>query len=148
MRAGRTDSGETLLELMITVAILGLAGVAIISGLGTAVGVSGAHRKQSTAGATVRSFAEAIESSVLNNGYVATCTPGYASGFTSPTGFTTPQITAVSFWTGSAFQTTCDPADDRGVQRLTLQVSSMDGRATEQLVLVVRKPCGVGSVCP
>lgn len=144
---GLHDRGETLIELLVAVAILGLAGVAIVSGLGTAVVVSGTHRQQATAGATVRNYAEAIETDVIANGYRASCAPGYAAGFAAPAGYSAPRIVAVAFWNGSAFPETCDPAHDRGVQRLSLQVSSVDNRATEQLVIVVRKPCAPGAAC-
>ena len=47
------ERGESLLELMISVTILGVAVVAVVAGLGTAVLVSDAHRKQATAGAEI-----------------------------------------------------------------------------------------------
>lgn len=141
------DRGETLIELLVSVTILGLAGVALISSLSTAVVVSDVQRKQTTAGATVRNYAEAIENAVVTNGYQASCTPVYAAGFTPPAGISAPQVTAVSFWTGSAFPPVCDAGTDRGAQRLTLQASSVDGRATERLTIVVRNPCGPGTSC-
>ncbi|TNC29576.1 PulJ/GspJ family protein [Amycolatopsis alkalitolerans] len=145
MAAG--DRGETLLELLVSVAILGLAGVALVGGLTTAVISSDAHRKAATAGATIRDYAETIETSVRVGGYQASCTPGYGAGFAPPAGFTTPRITSVSFWNGSGFPGTCSTSGDLGVQRLTLMVSSVDGRATERMALVVRNPCGTGTVC-
>ena len=46
-----------------------------------------------------------------------------------------------SAWTGSAWTASCYP--DTGLQQLKVQVASSDGRAFEQLVLVVRKRCGL-----
>ncbi|HEY3260017.1 MAG TPA: prepilin-type N-terminal cleavage/methylation domain-containing protein [Pseudonocardiaceae bacterium] len=144
---GGPDRGETLIELIVAVAILGIAGVAIVSGLGTAIVVSGTHRQQTTAGATVRNYGEAIETDVIANGYQASCTPGYAAGFAAPAGYSAPRIAAVAFWNGSTFPATCVATGDRGVQRLTLEVSSVDNRATERLVILVRKPCAPGGSC-
>ena len=141
------DRGETLVELLVSVTILGLAGVALIAGLSSAVVISDVHRKQTTAGATVRNYAEAIETAVRTTGYQASCTPAYAAGFAGPAGFSAPTVAAVSFWNGSSFPTACDPATDQGAQRLVLQVSSVDGRATERLAIVVRKPCEPGNPC-
>lgn len=137
----RGDSGETLLELIIAVVILGIAGVAIVGGFATVILVSDYHRKEATAGTAAHDYAEAIETAVASGGYKSSCTPGYA--YTPPAGFTA-QISAVRFWTGSAFQSTCDASADQGLQQVTVQVSSTDKRATEQLVIVVRKPCGTG----
>ncbi|HJQ44865.1 MAG TPA: type II secretion system protein [Amycolatopsis sp.] len=141
------ERGETLVELLVTVVILGLAGVALVAGLTTAVMVSDSHRKATGAGATIRDYAEAIESVVVTSGYQVSCAPTYAAGFTPPSGFTAPSITAVSYWNGAGFPGTCDPATDTGVQRLTLRVSSVDGRASESLTIVVRNPCGTGTLC-
>ncbi|HJQ47749.1 MAG TPA: type II secretion system protein [Amycolatopsis sp.] len=140
--SARGDRGETLLELLVAVVILGIAGVAIAGGLITSVRASDIHRKQATAGAAVRDYAETIETAVdTGGGYVACGTPAYT--YAAPPGFSRT-ISQIQYWTGSAFQSGC--TSDSGLQRLTLQVASSDGRASEQLVVVIRKPCG-GSSC-
>lgn len=141
------ERGETLVELLVTVVILGLAGVALVAGLTTALMIADTHRKAADAGTTIRNYAEAIETAVATSGYQVSCTPTYAAGFTPPNGYTTPAIIAVRFWNGGAFPGTCDPAVDTGVQQLTLRVSSVDGRAAESLTIVVRNPCGTGTLC-
>jgi type II secretory pathway pseudopilin PulG len=138
------DRGESLLELLVAVAILGVAVAAIIGGVGVSVLMSDVHRKQATAGAGVRDFGEAIENQVMAGGYFACAAPAkYAApaGFATPAGFAS-SVTAVKYWTGSAWSATC--GTDSGLQQLTLQVASGDGRAREQLVVVVRKRCGLG----
>jgi Tfp pilus assembly protein PilV len=143
--AEERERGESLLELLIAVVIVGITVIAVIGGLATSIAMSDIHRKQSTAGAYVRSYAEAIQNAVAVPGtYSASCTtPTYASGFSvGDSRYGAPRITKVSFWNGSSFPTTaCDAATDVGVQQLTLEVASLDGRASEQLVIVVRKPC-------
>src|SRR3954447_1727605 len=65
----RDDRGETLIELLVAVAILGIAGVAILGGLLVSTQASTIHRNSATGGAYVRSFAEAIQADVDQNGY-------------------------------------------------------------------------------
>lgn len=144
----RADRGETLLELVIALAILTVAVVAVVGGLSAGVFMADVHRKQATAGATVRDYAEAIESTVASGGYIACAGPAsYATpaGFAPPAGYTASVVPAsVRYWTGTAWQgsaSTCLSSGDRGLQRLTLQAASTDGRAAEQLDVVLRKPC-------
>jgi type II secretory pathway pseudopilin PulG len=141
------DGGESLLELLIAIVILGIAVVAVVGSLVTGVLVSDVHRKQTTAGATLRNYAESVESSVAaaTSAYTSCAAPAaYAtpSGFTAPAGYTA-SVTAVRYWNGVptlSFSTSC-ASPDSGVQKVSLRVSSNDGRATETLDIVIRKPC-------
>jgi len=141
-----SERGESLVEVLIAVAIMGIAVVAIMGGLTTSVLVSDVHRKQTTAGTVVRAYAEAIEHSVADGNYVA-CAP--AGSYASPAGFTVPSgypksvvAGSMRYWNGTAWQTSC--STDSGVQRLQIQVASDDGRATETVMVVLRKPCRLG----
>ena len=144
------ERGETLLELLIALTIMGITVVAVIGGLVTTITVSDVHRKQSTAGAAVRDYAENVEKFVAGAGYTACATPSsYAPGvsgidFTPPAGYAASAV-AVRYWSGTAW--VASPCADIGLQELTVQVASSDARATERLVLVLRKPCGQGSSC-
>lgn len=147
------ERGETLLELIISLAILGLGLVAIMSGVALSLKSSDIHRKQVTAAAAVRDFAEAIETSVSGSGYVpCATTSSYAGLYTAPSAYAA-SVKAVDYWTGTTWSpSACTTATDSGVERVTLQVSSGDssaaGRgAVETLVVIVRKPCGAGSTC-
>ena len=144
------DQGETLIELIIAVAIMGIAVVAIVSGLGTSILMSDVHRKQATAATYVRDYAEAIENAVAGGGYSACNATSYAG--TAVPGFdaTRYQKSIVTgsarYWNGTSWQSTC-PAVDAGLQQLTLKVNSIDNRAAETLAVVLRNPCGPGSTC-
>ncbi len=140
---GRSDRGETLIELVVAVAILGIAAVAILGGLMTSIRTSIMHRNDATGGTYVRSFAEAIQTDVDKNGY-KTCTNA-ASGYASvsvpnlPTGYTR-SVTAVQSWNGSTWGA-CTPD---GVQRLDLKVTTTGQapiRAEETLTVILRQPC-------
>jgi type II secretory pathway pseudopilin PulG len=139
-----SSSGETLVELLVAMSILGVAVVALVSGIGTSVLVSDVHRKEATAGAVVRTYGEAIGAAVdaSTSGYDTTCAgvSAYMSpaGFVSPSGFTA-KVTGISYWNGTAFVSTCSA--DVGVQKLSLLASSTDSRAKESLTVVIRMPC-------
>jgi prepilin-type N-terminal cleavage/methylation domain-containing protein len=135
------ERGETLLEVVVAIVILGVAAVAMAAGMAVSIKVSDIHRKQASAGAYVRDYAEGVEQAVATGGY-ASGTGSYPSAYTPPNGYLASQQPA-KCWTGSAW-TGCSAAADIGVQQLTLQVASPDNRAVEKLVVVVRKPCSQG----
>jgi type II secretory pathway pseudopilin PulG len=138
------DRGESLIELLFAIAIMSTAVVALLAGLATAIVVSDMHRKQASAGAQVRTFAEAVEKAVHNSpsAYVDCATPTvYESEFTAEPGYA-GSVVEVRYWTGSAFSGSC--GTDQGVQRVTVRVASADNRAVETIVLIIRKPCRAG----
>jgi len=141
-RPGSNDEGETLLEVVMSVAIMGIAVVAIVGGIATSILMSDIHRKQATAGAYVRSYAEAVVGYVAVPGnFNATTVPSAlqtAVGFAAPAGFIA-SVTMVQCWddTGKVFGG-CVAGNT--VQRVTLSVASTDSRASESLVVVVRQP--------
>ena len=150
----RDDRGETLIELVVAVVILSTAVIALMGGLATGIRVSDIHRKQANAGSYVRAFAEAVESKVAESstGYTActgATTPAalYEATFANPAGYER-HVTGVAYW-NSATSTfvPCPAAGDTGVQRVSLQVRSADGRASETLDVVIRKPCRAGDGC-
>jgi type II secretory pathway pseudopilin PulG len=149
----RDDRGETLVELLVALVILGTAVVALIGAVATGVRMSDIHRKEATAGSYVRSFGEAVNTAVnaTPTGYTACATiTTYTGAYTVPdTAGYVADVTTVTYWNGTAFVATC--TTDRGVQKLTLRVRSKnratgqpDGRASETLDIVIRKPCRSG----
>jgi len=139
VRAASHDTGETLLELIIAVAILGIVVVAIVGGIATTILMSDLHRKQATAGAYLRNYAETLQSSY------ASCTsgpPDYAALLTAPVSGFNPPTATVKYWdaTSSSFSSSSCPPTDPGLQQITLTLAAVDSRATESLVVVVRQP--------
>jgi type II secretory pathway pseudopilin PulG len=147
--AADRDRGETLLELLVALAIMSLTVVAVVGGLVAGIAVSDIHRKQSTAAAAARDYAENVEKHVASTGYTSCAAPSAyapgAVGYTAvPSGYTATPV-AVRYWSGTAW--VASPCTDIGLQELTVRVASSDARAAEQLVVVLRKPCGFGSTC-
>ena len=120
------DEGTTLLELLLTIAIMGVAVATIVGGVMTAVVGSDANHKQGDVSIALRGYADNIASLPYQ-----ACPATYAPTYAVPTGFTA-SIGAVEYWDSltSAFVSGC-PASDFGYERLTLQVASLDGRASE-----------------
>jgi type II secretory pathway pseudopilin PulG len=150
----RDDRGETLVELMVALAIMSTAVIALVGGIATSVKASDIHRKQAKSQAYLREFAEKLQASV------AAYPTGYKECTTDPiTGSpwatyealapATDQgyhavvtLTGVAVWnrTTSTYAT-CPAAGDAGVQRVSLRVYTDDDRASETLDIILRKPC-------
>jgi Tfp pilus assembly protein PilV len=140
------ERGETLLELIIAIAILGVGVIAIVSGISVSIMATDTHRKQAIAGTTARSYAEFLENAAAQaGGYIDCAGVGTYPPYAPPTSFTA-SVTAVKYWNGSTFSA-ANPCANVGVQQLTIEVASSDKRAIETVVVVLRKPCGVGSTC-
>jgi prepilin-type N-terminal cleavage/methylation domain-containing protein len=145
----KDDRGETLIELMVALAIMATAVVALVGGIGTSVRASDIHRKQAKSQAYLRAFAENLEASMANypTGYVE-CATGSTPAATyqalkpaTATGYTA-EVTGVALWNRTTLlYTACPATGDAGVQRVSLRVSTSDGRASETLDIVLRKPC-------
>lgn len=148
------ERGETLIEILVALIILGIAAVAILTGFQLAIKASDLQRKETTGGAYVRDFAEALETyvSTSNAHYVACASASSYSpatvGFAPPTGFSAAVTKVQSVSSSGALGTFASPcgSSDTGVQAVTLSVSSADVSANEKLTVLIRKPCaGTGA---
>ena len=70
MATRRRDRGESLIEIVITVMIIGIAVTALVSGLATSAAAGGAHRVDVSTDAAMRNLAEATKSAAR------ACAPG------------------------------------------------------------------------
>lgn len=142
-RRSRDDGGETLIELIVALSILGIAAVAILAGVMTSIRASTLHRNEASGGTYVRSFAEAIQNHVDTSGGYASCgsaatvyegvvVPSLPSGYTK-------KVTDVQSWTGSVW----GACTTTGIQRvrLTITTTGGDAKADENLTVVLRQPC-------
>ncbi|MFE7227111.1 type II secretion system protein J [Nocardioides sp. NPDC057577] len=143
----RSDRGETLVEVLVAVSILGIAGVAVVTGLQMSITSSDIHRKQTTGGAYARSYAESIQD------YVASAADRYVPcaganayspatvGFTVPSGYTAEQAVAKRVPPDGGVAGACS-GNDTGVQQIEITLAASDGRAAERLTVLLRRPCG------
>ena len=145
MTGPREERGESLIEVLITVVILGLAVVAILSALGTLVRGTDIHRQQSNATVVAENAAEAIKGN--GTAFVTCATPAdYAAavaGTTRPTGWAAPTVLTVQYWNGSGFGSTCYDSTAAPLlaplQLVSVKAASPNGRGTSLLSFVKRR---------
>ena len=120
----RGDLGESLVEIVITVVIIGITVTALLSGLGSAAAAANAHKVGVQADTAMRNYAEAVKSAVRG------CSEGqsFTPDFSPAAGF------RVSM---SPDDTSCPSAKE--ARRLDLTVDSPTG-TRQVLTIVVRTP--------
>ncbi|HVF74898.1 MAG TPA: prepilin-type N-terminal cleavage/methylation domain-containing protein [Acidimicrobiales bacterium] len=123
IRAARDESGLTLVEVLVTVMIMGIAFTVLLGGMGTSVLSSGLHEKQAKVEVEVRRFAELVK----QRPYEASGT--YAGAYTAPAGFSASMPTPAVCRNGQGHVAPCD--EPKVVQLLTLSVASDGGDVTE-----------------
>jgi Tfp pilus assembly protein PilE len=124
------DRGETLIELIIAIAILGVCVVAIGSGVAGAVLVSGLHRDQADASRILHNYVEKLEATTYSS-----CATSYS--LPQQTGFTAPSL-SITYWNGTGFQATCPAGGDQGLQRVAITLTNTDQRVKQTLAVVLR----------
>lgn len=144
------ERGETLIEIMATVLLVGLAIVAILGTIFVAVKVTQSHRKSTKSSNQAFDFAEELLRTDAEQPYQP-CdagTPNYAYSLSQPgyavsvvdIEYLVSQATATQSW-----QATC-PATDQGLQKLTIRVvSPPDVEEVETIQVIKRnRTCGDG----
>jgi type II secretory pathway pseudopilin PulG len=134
-RRATGEAGETLVELLVTVTIMGIAVVGLVTGIGTAIRLSGTHRTQASTGLVLVTAAEAVK------GFSApsapdTCSPtlkdDYApalTGLTSlPAGWSSSNL--------SITEVTCPSVNGLVLPKVTVKATSPNGEATESVDVV------------
>lgn len=138
------DAGFSLAEVLLAVALLGICFAGLLGGMGMSVLASSLHRDQADGHALLVSAAEAAKDPVRNPWPAGSCpsTLSFTTGVPLPAGWTAAAIGPPSVeygsWTGDAFaaHTDCTAVD---LQRITLTVTSPDGRTSESLVVLRRR---------
>ncbi|MEU3064312.1 type II secretion system protein [Streptomyces subrutilus] len=130
-RRRRGEEGETLIEVLVAVVLMGVAFVAVLGGMGTAVISSVTQQELTGADSVVRNAAE----KVVGDPYVP-CAGGYETP-APPAGYTVS--VTIAYWDGvGAFGPSC-PAADTGVQKVTLTVHATGPRPVRDVTLEVVK---------
>lgn len=159
------QGGESLLELIVSVSILGLGVVALLGGLATAALSSGLHRSQSDVSAVLTATAEHVKAAPYKKCAVKV---DYLGGFVYPDHTVTPTATGLTVATSGGVQkwvitfsisdsngtgfarrdlaaspadtATCEAADaqKRRIQVVGLAAATSDGKITQSLPIVKR----------
>jgi type II secretory pathway pseudopilin PulG len=129
-RRARGERGETLAEILVTIAILGVAITALIAGLADGILASAVHRQHATADTALRSAVETLKDRNLAWNAAGSYSVSAPSGF----GVTVN----ASCWNGDAPPTfAACPNGDRGLQRLTVTVAG--GKVVQNVTIDKRR---------
>jgi type II secretory pathway pseudopilin PulG len=155
-----SESGELLVELLITIAILGMGIVAVLGTIWTSLRVADYQRKTVNADVVVRNFAEVMQQTAGDYEYIPCAT---LTGATAYPAYEPPEpsedyetsITKIEYLTGYSAASAptwqnstagCPAGGDQGAQRLTLQAdgptTDPDVRGRETLTLIKRDARG------
>lgn len=148
----RTNDGLTLIELLITIAILGVVVIAVMTGITTLTTAVSLHQQESNIGVALRSAVEAVE----NDAYIP-CThfstpQPYAIPTTTVTGVYTPFITTITNGPGTAvyWGSGTIPGDqcgatvgsssdtDYGLQQVTIEAYEQNGGPASDTMTVLK----------
>ena len=135
-----SDLGETLLEVVIAVAIVAIAGVALIGGVLTSITSSSEHRTLTLNDVYLKSYADAASQQIqrASNPLYSSCASSY--GVTKPADIPTSWtvgITSIQYWTGSVWSGSCPGGNPP--QLITVAASSPT-QATTTMSFAVRDP--------
>jgi Tfp pilus assembly protein PilV len=153
----RSEAGDSLIEVLFAIVVIGLTVTAIMAALATSLSASAEHRSLATVDTVLKSYAEIVKydiqlqpapspwftecASVTQVGGVSyynsnqvlyTRPPGYAGSI---------GIDSIQYWNGATFDSTCGPTDHTGYQVLTFKAVDTNGY-TQSLSLGVRKGGG------
>jgi prepilin-type N-terminal cleavage/methylation domain-containing protein len=146
-----SERGDTLIEVLVAVAILGIAGAAIMGGFASSIVLSAVHRKLATTASDSSNFGELLNKGIDDKTIAYRACPS-AAAYPSPPGFSasannTVSVTAVDYWNGTSFGA-CPAGGDQGVQRVSVSVTNTDTRAVSHVQVIVRKPCLPADLTP
>ncbi len=132
------DTGATFIEILVSIVLLGTAGIAVLSALAASATGAAVQREVSTTQAALASAADAVtDVDAADDNYVVCASPGsYAALVANASPRATVTVERVEFWnpTTQAYQSSCVSADADRLQRLTLSASDGDRTATLSVV--------------
>jgi type II secretory pathway pseudopilin PulG len=141
LRGRGRDDGETLIEILLSITILGICVGGIGASIAFAVRASGIHRSQAVASQYLHNYAETLQSDykTCTDTAAATASSYTAELTAAPAGFAAPAVT-IAFWNGTRFVTNGGAClkPDPGLQRVTVTLASTDGHVNESLAVVIR----------
>ena len=137
-RRDRSEAGDTLIEVLLTIVVLGLAAVALLIAFSTSISASATHRRLATADIVVDSTSQqAISGMASNLGLFQNCDSINVYQSLVPLspgtnyGTYTAQITAVQWWNSAtaSFTSSCTPSTQDSPQLVTVTVTDANGHS-------------------
>jgi len=142
----RSEAGDTLLEVLIALVVLGVASVALLVSFATSISASSTYRDVATLDSVLRTASEEVITQIQQQpaAMFASCGGAANVTFSLPTGYTAA-ITAVEYWTGSSFGTACVP---NAQQWITLSVTQTQNHRNATNNFIVDDPLARPIVTP
>jgi prepilin-type N-terminal cleavage/methylation domain-containing protein len=137
------ERGVTLVELLVTMTIVGIAFTALLGSLSAMFMNNDSHRKVSYAQTLLRRYAEQLQAASYVD-CATTSTSAYTAALAPVPASYAASLQSVTYWNGDSaatFNSNC-AGGDKGVQRITLRVQQTDSvrPVTKDLVVVKRDP--------
>lgn len=115
----REESGETLVEVLLAVMIIGVGVTGLLGGLGTGVAMSGVQQQHAVTETAVRHVAETVRAAPF-----VPCATTYTTA--APTVDVTVLAMEILHWDGDSFESTCPAVDI--LQLVTVSVESTESK--------------------
>jgi hypothetical protein len=140
------DAGDTLLEILLTVAVVSITAVALLTAFATAIGASARHKTLSANSVALRDVSEVVFSQIQQQLKYVSCATSYtsANSWGAPSGYSA-SVTTIQYWNGSGWSSSCTTGSTQP-ELLTTTVTSPSGvTAMTQLVVMSSTSTGTSS---
>ena len=147
--AGDRDSGVSLIEILISIVLLGMAVAAMLTTLGVTIAASATERDHANAHAWLQTASDVLyglerldcgtETATLENDVHAFYESEIKAVATNPEGWPADHIQVVApvqFWDGEIYQNTCYDDQNINLQLITIRVWNMENEIVETVQVV------------
>lgn len=146
MKIRRSQTGATLVEVLIALALVGILVLALASGMLTLIKTSTETTKQQQVELALGSFTESLKSGPYTKCAALVAGSPYpnTTAWVPPQSSMTASLVKIEYWdkSSTSFVAACPATGDQGTQRLTVQVNFEDRSSTAQVVKADGTPSG------
>jgi prepilin-type N-terminal cleavage/methylation domain-containing protein len=146
MKSRHSQTGATLVEVLIALALVGILVLALASGMLTLITTSAETTKQQQIELALGSFTESLKSGPYTKCAALVAGSPYpnTTAWVPPQSSMTASLVKIEYWdkSSTSFIAACPATGDQGTQRLTVQVNFEDRSSTAQVVKADGTPGG------
>jgi type II secretory pathway pseudopilin PulG len=145
----RSEAGDSLVEVLVAIVIIGLTATALLGALATSLTGSAEHRSYASIDTVLKSYAETAKYDIQlqpTTPWFADCASTTTASYnghplpSSPPAHYTVGLASIQYWNGvtMSFDTACGVNDHTGYQQLTFTATGPNGFTQSMLVSVRR----------